>query len=152
MFRGRRQVGQFLYLSLTTRSSDKGLAATPTAAPTISIYDKDNNAVIKNKKIPLQDPTVENYFGIDQMLQCLDSIGPGYGTVEFTAGEWYVVLYKWAVSGSNYAKVDTFYVLPGGNCKGAYTALEFYERPQSTFIVGATENGTVEKRRGPYAA
>lgn len=150
MFRGRRQLGQFLYLSCTPRGTDKGIAVAPTAAPTISIYDANNDAVIKHKKIPPQDPTADSFFGIDQLLQCLDSIGPGYGTVSFTAGNWYAVLYEWSSGGSNYAKVDRFYVLPGGDCKGAYTALTFYERPHADFLVGATENGTVEKRRGPY--
>lgn len=150
MYRGSRQLGQFLYLSCTTRTSDKGVAVAPTAAPTISIYDQNNDAVIKHKKIPLQDPNASHHFGIDQLLQCLDSIGIGYGTVEFTSGQWYVVLYEWASGGSNYAKIDRFFVLPGGNCKGAYTALAYHDRPHASFIVGATENDTVEARRGPY--
>lgn len=155
-YRGRFQLGQFVHLSVqTTTSGDNDAGdgavtpAVPDAAPTISIYDTDGDYVIKNKKIPLQSPQETTLFGVALMLECLSTIGPAYGTVEFAEGERYVVLYKWQVSGSNYATLDFFDVIAGGDCRGAYTALEFYERPQADYMVGALEDGTVEKRRGP---
>lgn len=148
MSRGRRQLGQFIHLSLTTVDGS-GVPTNPDTAPTITVYDTSDNRIINAKPIAPQGIGRTGLFGIDLMLSCQDTMGVGYGTVEFTTGQ-YVVLYKWTISGTERRRLDRFEILPGGNCKGAYTALEFYERPQANYLVGALENGEVEKRRGPY--
>jgi hypothetical protein len=149
---GRFQLGQFVHLAVTTTNTAEEYPDAPTApsaAPVFSIYNNGGGKVITNKRMPLQHPAVATMFAVDQMLACLSALGPAYGTVEFEEGRRYFVRYEWVISAANFARIDCFDVIPGGDCRGAYTALEFYERPQADFVVGALENGTVEKRRGP---
>lgn len=149
---GRFQLGQFVHLSLITSNTAEEYPDAPTApdaAPTFSIYNSDGSKVITNKRMPLQHPSETALFAVDQMLACLSALGPAYGTVEFEEGRSYFVRYEWLISTAAFARIDYFDVIPGGDCRGAYTALEFYERPQADYMVGALENGTVEKRRGP---
>ena len=145
---GRLQLGQFIHLTVSTVDGS-GVPTNPTSAPTITIYDSSDNRIINAKPIAPQGINRTGLFGIDLMLSCQSTLGVGYGSVEFTSGQ-YVVLYKWTIGGTERRAIDRFEILPGGNCKGAYTALEFYERPQADYLVGATEDGTVETRRGPY--
>lgn len=149
MNRGRRQLGQFIHLTVSTVDGS-GVPTNPTSAPTATIYDASNNKVLDARKMAPQGIARTGFFGLDLMLTSQASIGlGGGGGTEFASGQ-YVVLYKWTISGTERRTIDRFEILPGGNLQGAYTALEFYERPQADYLVGATEDGTVETRRGPY--
>lgn len=136
MYRGRAQLGDYIDLSLVTHGANSDVAAAPDAAPTFAVYNSSGTAIASAQKMPKQGSET-GLFGLDYFL------GTGYA-----AGA-YAVYYEWQVSGVNYAELDIFEILAGGNAQGAITSLCWYDRPHAKYLLTVTEDGTTEKRRGP---
>ena len=136
----RAQLGHFVFLSVFTESkTTRNTAGTPDAAPTYSIYDSSDTAVVSDKPLPKLGYDTTAHYGMDLLL------GSAYA-----AGS-YCVHYKWQEGGTNVARISPFEVLGGSpSSKGVYTSLCWYDRPQAKFLIGATEDGTIEYRRNPY--
>lgn len=134
------QLGQFVMLSLFTESkTTKNTPATPDNAPTYSIYNSSGTAVISDKPMPKWGYGTTAQYGLDLFLNST-----------FSAGD-YCAHMEWEEGGTANARIMPFTVQPGSpSSKGVYHSLFYYDRPHAKFLVGATEDGTLEYRRNPY--
>lgn len=147
---GRVQPGDWLQIPVVTNDAS-GFAAFPTdntgAAvwPYLCIIDPTKThqlLVIADQPLPAINRFDSNLTGRHALWQ---RIGP-----EFPVGVYYCYIQWQAASATfNRRQIHTFQVVPGGDVKGAYTALTFYEQPQASFIVGQTDGGLLESRRNP---
>jgi hypothetical protein len=112
--------------------------ANPTSAPTYSVYAADGTEVEADKRIPVLG--VGN-TGLFLARQFLDS--------DYSEGR-YCVRIESVVSGTTRVELQYFNVRPGGNAKGAYKAVTFYDKTGGEYVVGETDSGDLEIRRGPY--
>jgi hypothetical protein len=112
--------------------------ANPTAAPVYSVYAADGTEVEADKKMPVLG--VGN-TGLFLAKNFLDG--------DYAAGR-YCVRIESAVSGTTRAWLLYFNVKPGGNAKGAYRSLTFYDKTGGEYVVGETDSNELEIRRGPY--
>ena len=147
---GRFQQGDWLPIPVVTDNTS-GSPAFPT----------DNAAAVVHPYLWIIDPTQTHQLLVlaEQPLAAIsrfDSnltgrhllyqrIGP-----ELPVGLYYVYL-QWQAASATYNRrqVHTFQVVAGGDTKGAYTSLVFYERPHANFLVGQTDGGLLEARRNP---
>lgn len=138
-YKGRYQLGDHYPLSVLCVNGAHTPAA-PTSAPTVDIFDTSDNKVVTARAIPPKDENETGWFGEGLFL---DS--------SFSAGQW-CARYSYAISGTSYAKLDFFEIIAGGDSAGAYTSLEYYDRPHGKFLMGGREDGTLEANRNPYLA
>lgn len=138
VFRGRSRLGQEIRIGVQCRNGSRTPSA-PTAAPTYRIYSEAGGAAVVTGSLP---PT-ERYVttGLFEYMQRLTS--------SFSAGRYYV-LYGYAVSGTNYVDFDAFEVVAGGNVNGMFQSLFHLDRPDSDWIIGVLDSGTVSINRGPH--
>lgn len=150
MFLGRVQQGDWLRIPVWTADAS-GFKAWPTdgSANTVFPYlwiidpTKTHQMLILSEQ-PLTavdrfDSTQTGYHALQQR------IGP-----ELPVGVYYCYLQWQAASASyNRRQIHVFQVVAGGNTKGAYTSITFYEKPQASWIVGQTDGGLLEARRNP---
>lgn len=147
---GRIQQGDWLNLSVVTDNTS-GSAAFPTDAAGATVYPFYwiiDPALTHQKLIITEQPLTA--------LDRFDSTLTGYHTAwqrigpEFPTGIYYVYVQWQAASASyNRRRIHSFQVVPGGNVKGAYSALTFYDQPHASFLVGQTDGGLLEARRNP---
>ena len=146
----RVQQGDWLLIPVVTANSS-GAAAFPT----------DSGGAVVWPYLSIVDPTLSHQLLVlvDQPLTALSRfnsdltgrhelwqrIGP-----EFPVGIYYVYIQWQAGSATfNRRRVYTFQVVAGGDTKGAYSAMTYYEQPQASWIVGQTDGGLLEARRNP---
>lgn len=147
---GRVQQGDWLPIHVVTTDAN-GVAAFPTdntgavVYPYLSIIDPtQTHQLLILDAAPL---TALNRFDTNLTGRHLlwQRIGP-----EFPVGLYYAYIQWQAASATfNRRRLHSFQVVPGGNVKGAYTSLAYYERPHASFIVGQTDGGLLEARRNP---
>lgn len=147
---GSVQQGDWLAIPVLTDNTS-GVAEFPT----------DNTGTVVYPYLTIIDPTKTHQPVVmaDQPLTAINRfnsnvtgrhllwqrIGP-----ELPVGVYYCHLQWQSGSASiNRRRVHSFQVVPGGNTKGAYTALTFYEKPHASFIVGQTDGGLLDVRRNP---
>jgi hypothetical protein len=147
---GRVQQGDWLQIPLVTVTSS-GAVGFPTdntgaiAWPMLSIIDPTKThqqLVMTDQPLTAINRHDDNLKGRHALWQ---RIGP-----EFPVGVYYCYLQWQAGSATmNRRRVYVFQVVAGGDPKGAYTALAYYQQPQASFIVGQTDGGLLEARRNP---
>ena len=133
----RYQLGDFATCSVQCRASD-GAAASPTAAPQLTIYNAAGTAVLAGRKMPPVDkPTRTGLFSVNELL-----------TGSYAAG-WYVAYMSYAVSGDTRAALGFFEIAAGGDGSGGNLSLNWFPTPDSDWIVVRQEDGDYEFRRNP---
>ena len=80
-WRGRKQLGQFMHLSLVCKDASF-LPAAPDAAPTMSIYDSSGTETKADLKLPPQGFSETGQFGRDVFLDSSFSTGT-YAVLSF---------------------------------------------------------------------
>lgn len=136
---GRKQLGDWIVLDVKTTSVITPTA--PTAAPVVSIYDSTGTSVGTTWKMPpIQLNVRTGYFQIRILLTSAFSAGKYVGVVTCTVG------------GSSFMATFNFTVLANGNAKGAYQSLHHFDCPHFEYLVGQTEDGTIEWRKNPRAS
>ena len=139
MFIGRYQ--KWAWLPLTVQCRGNLVSAAPTAAPAFSIYNAAGQKVMGPRTIPPKAPgKVTGFFELEQFLGS-----------EFSDGN-YTAHISYAVSGSNYADIRRFEIVPGGHNNGAYINIYSYERPHADYVVGQLDNDVLEFRKNPAAS
>lgn len=137
MYLGRARLGERVSIPLQTRGASL-VPAAPSAVPTYSVYASDGTKIETDKKMP-----VLGVGGVGRFLakQFLDG--------DYAAG-FYCVRVEYTVSATVRVRLFFFQVLPGGNAAGAYRALTYYDKTGGDYLVGETDAGALEIRRGPY--
>lgn len=135
---GDYQLGDWISLDVVT-SNASGVPTAPTTCPTLTIIDASGTSVLSRLIPPVLLGSKTGLFGFQQPL---DS--------NFSAQQ-YFALIEWTVGSFDGKQISSFEVVAGGNNKGAYDSIHFYDRPHADFIVGKTDIGTLETRRNPRA-
>lgn len=137
-FRGRKPLGTEIRIGVQSRNGSR-VPVAPDAAPTFRVYSEAGGSAVVTGSLP---PT-ERYqtTGLFEHMLPLNS--------SFSAGRYYVI-YKWAISSTNYADMDAFEVLAGGDANGMFNSLFFLDKPAGDWILGITDMGTVSLHRGPH--
>jgi len=121
---------------LCTNASNAPTA--PDAAPTYSIYNSAGTALVTNRKMPPVDIGSQvGYFGCGHLLSDI-----------FAEGQ-YVVLYKYAISSTQYRKDEKFEVMPGGNGGGNCISMGVLRKPHATYVVRQLTSGKLTAGRNP---
>lgn len=139
MYLGEFFLGEWVSIPLVCRDASRA-ESNPTAAPTLNIYKADDTPITGADDRPIAPFAQGSLTGFFNFNVHLNS--------NFSAGR-YIALLQYAVAGSNKAELHFFEVMSGGNAKGAYVALFYYQRPHANYIVGQLDDGTLEMRRGP---
>ena len=61
----------------------------------------------------------------------------------------YCARITYAVSGTNMVQLQIFEVAAGGDARGAYTSLAWFDIPSSSYMIAGTESGTLEYQSNP---
>lgn len=136
MFRGRRQLGQFITLGVQCVDAS-GTPTLPTAPPQLEIW-QGSTIVIAAKEIPIND----RYRTTAMFLyrQPLDG--------RFSAGT-YLASYTYTVGSLGVFEVDSFEVMAGGNADGAAISLTQFTRPHARLMVWQTDMRKLLYGRNP---
>lgn len=136
MYLGRYTLGQWLPIPLDAVIGS-GAAVTPTAAPTVTIYDAAWTAVESAKKIAPRDRTATGSFEREFYL------GSDYAVGLYTARA------VFASGGSNFIRLYRFEIVGGGHDDGSFIGMVFFEKPDSPHIVAQQDGGDLVPRRNP---
>lgn len=137
---GRFQLGDFVPLKLRTVDGN-GTYAFPTVAnPTAAVFDMaDLAAAVETVQLIVQDRYKRTgYFGKNHRLSS-----------SYAAAKSYMVIYEWALSGTNYGDFDVFDVIAGGSSDGAVIGAEAYPRPEGEQVVYQLDGGKLLAGRNP---
>jgi len=119
--------------------STSSVPTDPSSQPLLRIYNSSGTILVTDQRVPPKArPTRTGLFGYDQLLD--SNFGTGLYTAKF----------NYTIGGVTLSQLGMFGVVAGGNSQGAYTSLMFYDRPHADFLVGETEDTTLEFRRNPY--
>ena len=133
----RCQQGETVEVWLNCRLPD-GTVVLPTAAPVITIYDKDAAVVQSNLTMfPANRAVAAGLF--------LRPVFVGSSLVPAI----FVCHIEWSNGGNNYAEVCEIHVSTGGSEKGSIVGIECYDRPQASFVVTLNEVGELVGRKNP---
>jgi len=134
---GRYRLGEYAYLTVQCVNASN-VTVDPTAAPQVSIYAADGTEAVADQKVPPVSGRTTGLFAWSQFLDSSFSVGI------------YSAYFSYAIGGTNFASLAMFEVIGGGNAAGPYVALEYYQRPHADFVIGHSEDGTTELKRGAY--
>lgn len=138
MWLGRFQLGDTV--DIDVQGVDGNDAPGATAAPTVRVYAADGTLVDTDVIVP----RILEYKGKAALFRLPLFLGSDYA-----AGK-YCVRGSFTVGGNTKRPLYFFEILPGGNAKGAYRALAFYDKTGGEHLVGETDSGDLEIRQGPY--
>lgn len=136
MYKGRRRQGYELAISvLCVNASDAPTA--PDAVPSATVYGPDGK-VLSGRRLPILEPTAAPAFFQGKLFLGEDYTPGSYG-----------VTYRWLISGTYYAKTDSFEVAPGGSGQGPVVSIVRYDRPHANHLVNKRAAGDLYRGRGP---
>jgi len=136
MFLGDFQLGRTVILDVQTTNAS-GTPTVPDDAPTCRIYSAAG-ALVQSKLMPVVEPEqVTGLFGL-----------PVFLGLEFATG-YYLVLLRWAISGTTYAEARSFRIVAGGDVEGAVVDMHWFQRPHANYLVHVLESGYVRKGQNP---
>ncbi len=138
VYRNRYRLGQEIRIGVQCRNGSRTPLG-PDAAPAYRIYSEAGGSAVVTGSLP---PT-ERYttVGLHEYMQRL--------TASFAAGRYYA-RYTYAISGTQYVDFDAFEVTVGGNTAGMFNSLMFLDRPDSDWLIGTLDSGSVSINRGPH--
>ena len=138
MFLGRKSQGDWLGIPLLTGTSWPASSGSVRSIPTVTVFDENQDVVTRDEE--LKPVTLKTGLHLGER-----QLGP-----EFAAGR-YVMLVEWNDGGAsvNRTALHTFEVVPVGHSAGAYVGLHFYRGQNSDYLLGMTDGGLVESRKGP---
>ena len=137
MYLGRFPQGEWVIVPLLDTAWPTDASGDRTY-PEMPVFDSNNDVVATGEElVPEPDHT-----GLHSVTRRL---GP-----EFPAGN-YRALIKWKIASNtfNRAVFRTFDIVDGGHAAGAYVGLHYLAGNNTPAIVGMTDGGTIEVRRGP---
>ena len=136
MFLGHYQLGDLLPISVWTLGAS-GTPTEPDDVPLIQILDSDGLAVLA-RTLPVVDSA--NVTGFFQYRMNLDQL--------FSAG-YYSILATYIISSTNYAQVNEFEIVAGGNAEGNGIAMHFFNQPAADYVLLQADRGTLKRLRNP---
>lgn len=136
MWLGTFQLGEVVPIDLQTVAAND-VPTDPSAIPTLRTYAADGTLVDTDLKMPRFGVGTTGLF---RKYLFLDS--------DYAAGK-YCVRVSYTVTNAK-APLFFFEILPGGNTKGAYRALSYYDKTGGDIVVGETDTGELELRVRPY--
>lgn len=131
---GRFILGQFVPISVTTKSGETPFA--PTFAPVFRVYDAEGVFVAAGK-MPPSDRGVTGEFAFNLRLN--DDFDLGNHSVCIT----------YMADGSARIAVQHFEVVAGGDPAGAVVSQYFYDRPHASFIVTRLDSNARQLLKNP---
>lgn len=135
---GRHQLGGWIPIHVATGTSWPVDSSGDRTIPTVMILDSNQDVVARGEEIP-PSPDETGLFCLERQ------IGPEFATGRYTT----VMQWNDGAAAINRALLGTFEVVPGGNSAGAYVGLHFYRGRNVDYVVGMTDSGLVESRKGP---
>jgi hypothetical protein len=136
MITGTYQLGGWVPLPVLTGTSWPLDVSGVRVIPSLSIFDESFDYVVRDEPVvPVLSET-----GMHMVQRRL---GP-----EFSTGT-YEALITWDDAGSLKGVRRRFEVVAGGDAGGAYVGLSFFDGRNSAYLVGMTDGGLVEARKGP---
>jgi len=136
MYLGRYMLGEWVPFKVVTRSTAR-VPSSPTAAPTLRIYDAAGNTVATSSMPIYQKNIRTGTFILEKLLDSSFSAGQHVALIEFTVG------------GNALKELHHFEVIAGGHSQGAYLGIHFYRPPHADYLVGITEDGSTDRRKNP---
>lgn len=136
MFAGTYQLGDWVILPAFTGTSWPLDAGGDRSVPKLSIFDDNGDYVVRDEDVPPVPSQTGYHVGRRRL-------GP-----EFTSGT-YGAAITWDDVGSTKGVMRQFEVVAGGDPAGAYVGLSFFDGRNSPYLVGLTDGGLVESRKGP---
>lgn len=133
---GRYQLGDTVPITIQTVAAND-VPTDPTSVPTIRTYTSAGTLIDTDLKVPRLGVGTTGLFRKNLFL------GSTYA-----AGK-YCVRASYTVTNLK-CPLFFFEVLPGGNAKGAYRALAYYDKMIGDLIVGETDTGELEIKQRPY--
>lgn len=138
MYLGRYTLGDWVTLKVITRNTSD-VPTAPSAAPTVRFYTGSGTTVESTSMPPYEKNIKTGLFILEHFLGSAFAVGQ------------YVALVEETVSSSALKQLYFFEVVASGNNNGAYLNIHYYKAPQSPYIVGLPEDGTLENRKNPRA-
>lgn len=136
MFIGYYQLGDILPLRVHCVDS-ANQDYEPDAVPSVHIYDSSGNADWSGQ-IPIDDrQNVTGYFRFRLNLSSA-----------FNTGR-YTILYNYIIDSTNYAKIEEFEIIAGGDNEGNGFAMHFFRQPAADFVLLQTDGGLLKKLANP---
>lgn len=136
MIVGTYQLGGWVLMPAFTGTSWPLDSSGDRVIPQMSIFDDNGDFVVRDEDVP-PVPSVTGYHMGRRRL------GP-----EFTVGV-YEAAITWDDAGSTRGIRRRFEVVAGGDPAGAYVGLSFFDGRNSPYLVGLTDGGRLEARKGP---
>lgn len=130
------QLGGWVTLPVFTGTSWPLDLSGDQSVPKLAILDANGDYVVRDEDVP----PVLNKVGYHMGRRRL---GP-----EFAVGV-YDALITWDDAGDTKGVTRRFEVVAGGDPAGAYVGLSFFDGRNSPYLVGLTDGGRVEARKGP---
>jgi hypothetical protein len=145
MYRGRYQIGDEIPLSVLC-TDHTGKPTDPDACPQLEIYGPTGKVAGGwpgalnggGQRMPILDPNATTGF-----FQSLVFLGSMFSVGQYTATS------RWTVGSFNGLQCDTFEIVPGGSDKGNVVALDWYPRPQASFLFHQLDSGRIRPGRNP---
>ena len=134
---GGFQVGDVVPVTVQCHDGSR-VPTDPSAAPTVRVYSAAGSTIETDLKMSRHPHRGET--GLFLLRLFLDG--------DYSEGH-YEVRVAYTVSVARRPRFR-FQVLPGGNAKGAYRALAYYDKTGGDYLVGETDSNELEIRRGPY--
>ena len=135
MFLGSYQLGDIFPLSVWCLNS-ASTPSEPDAAPLAVVYSSANPA--ESHKLPILDRgRITGYFHYRVNLDA-----------SYTAG-YYHALVTYKISGTNYAKLWSFEIRPGGVDEGNGIGMYWFTQPGADYVLLQTDQGTIKRLRNP---
>lgn len=134
----RHQQGDWLYIPALTGTAwpvdSGGVRSIPTAT-----YIDENQDIVAAGEALKPSELQPGLHSVERQL------GP-----EFPEGR-YTVIISWndASGADNRSLIRTFEVVPGGHPSGAYVGISYYAGHNADYILGLTDCGQVDTRKGP---
>ncbi len=136
MYRGRKFLGEEIRIGCQCAAGR--VPGAPTAAPTYRVYTEAGVNVVNGSL-----PPTERYIttGLFEYMLPLNA--------SFSAGR-HFVSYRWTISGTQYAAIDSFQITAGGSTNGMVNSMFFLDRPDGDWITVQTDSGGTKINRGPH--
>lgn len=135
---GRYQQGDWLPIPVLTGTAWPLSSGSVRSIPSVTFIDESSDLVARDEDVT---PVV-----LETGLHTVErQLGP-----EFPAGR-YTAIVSWNDAGAsnNRSLLRTFEVVAGGDPGGAYVGLTYYAGHNADYILGMTDSGQIDTRKGP---
>lgn len=136
---GRFQLGDWVPITFPTVNNTR-TPSWPTATPTIKTFDaSDVTTVVETLRPPAFD--MQRQTGLFRHWLRLSST--------YAANKTYLAVATWTISGTDYADMFQWIVLPGGDADGAVIGAKFVSRPEANVVAYCVDGGKLKTSNNP---